>query len=279
MIKILYLGAMLLLSQFAAANMHTQAADNMQVARYSTVDPRPSDSQKSLLNTLIHTRFHQKITTVGEALDFLLMRSGYRLQETSTDKPEIAILYSYPLPEVQRELGPIRLRDALRVLAGQAYQVNIDPLNRLISFEIKPRYQSWLTQSPIYQAAVAKQVEAIRREEIKQAMLAHKAVEIDKQHATSTHPHKQTILPKQYGPIDNNETLFSIAKQYAVSYDVSVTKMAYGLYLYNQEQFEYQHGLPSMSHLKEGAIFNLPSRQEVAVIDEGEAWEAIRRSQ
>lgn len=105
---------------------------SVQVARYSVMAPTASPAQADLMSVIINIKFPQQIATVGEALDFLLRRSGYRLVET--DSPAMTILQGLPLPAVHRQLGPLTLNNALVTLAGSAYTLSIDPLHRTLSF-------------------------------------------------------------------------------------------------------------------------------------------------
>lgn len=68
--------------------------------------------------------------TVGQALQHLLLRTGYRL----CDAPEAAPLFALPLPASHLHLGPLPLRDALVVLAGPAWQLAVDDVARTVCF-------------------------------------------------------------------------------------------------------------------------------------------------
>ena len=104
----------------------------MQVARYSVMPPTATPAQADLMAVVVNIKFPQQVSTVGEALDFLLRRSGYRLVDT--DSPAMTILQSLPLPAVHRQMGPLTLNNALMALAGSAYRLSIDPLHRTLSF-------------------------------------------------------------------------------------------------------------------------------------------------
>ncbi|MCP3994765.1 MAG: hypothetical protein GY722_06845, partial [bacterium] len=73
--------------------------------------------------------------TVGEAVRYLLQRSGYRLPTAESIGPDTVVLFGLPLPAVHRSLGPMTLRDALATLAGPAFYLVQDPVHRLITFE------------------------------------------------------------------------------------------------------------------------------------------------
>lgn len=108
----------------------------VQVGRYAAIAPTPTPSQKDLLSIVVQMRFHANILTVGEALDYLLLRSGYRLSNEVRENPALVVLSQYPLPEVHRELGPITLREAMTMLAGPAYQLVENHYQREISFQL-----------------------------------------------------------------------------------------------------------------------------------------------
>ncbi|MDZ7770157.1 MAG: hypothetical protein U5K38_14295 [Woeseiaceae bacterium] len=92
----------------------------------------PRRSTRSV--ALITQRVPDDITTVGEAIDFLLQGTGYQLQ--STADPCQALLFAQPLPAAHRQLGPMTVRHALAVLAGPAYRPVVDTLYRRVTFEL-----------------------------------------------------------------------------------------------------------------------------------------------
>jgi type IV pili sensor histidine kinase/response regulator len=79
--------------------------------------------------------------TVGQGLYELLIGTGYRLAEPQAADPAIGRLYVQPYPEAQRDVGPVELGIALERLAGPAWQLVVDPVNRLVSFERRPPYR------------------------------------------------------------------------------------------------------------------------------------------
>lgn len=111
-------------------------AAEVQVGRYSTLPAMPTVAQADLLATTITVSFPARIVTVGEAVQYLLQRSGYRLATAPVIEPETADLLTLPLPAVHRHLGPITLPQALETLVGPAFRLIHDPVHRLISFEL-----------------------------------------------------------------------------------------------------------------------------------------------
>ena len=110
-------------------------ANEVQVGRYSMLSATPTEAQADLLATTIKVQLPKRIHTIGEAIHYLLQRSGFRLAGSEAMAPETIVLFDLPLPAVHRNLGPISLRKALETLAGPAYQLVQDPMHRLIAFE------------------------------------------------------------------------------------------------------------------------------------------------
>ena len=116
------------------ASMDLEAKD-LQVGRYSLFAATPTQAQTELLATTMTVRFPNRIQGVGEAVRYLLQRSGYRLANIEAIGPDTAALFALPLPAVHRSLGPMMLRDALETLAGPAFHLVQDPVHRLVTFE------------------------------------------------------------------------------------------------------------------------------------------------
>ena len=110
-------------------------AEDAQVGRYSVIAAVPTEAQADLLATTLTIRFPERIRTLGESVRYLLQRSGYRLASSRSAGPNTATLFALPLPAVHRSLGPMTLRDALKTLAGPAFNLVQDPVHRLITFE------------------------------------------------------------------------------------------------------------------------------------------------
>lgn len=79
--------------------------------------------------------------SVLEGLREILKGTGYRLTDPAAADPEIGRLYQQPYPENQRVIGPRALGAVLERLAGPAWVLVEDPVNRLISFEVRPEYR------------------------------------------------------------------------------------------------------------------------------------------
>lgn len=100
--------------------------------RYTLVSIDTKPEQMSPLLSVVDIQFSNNIRTIGGALTELLEGSGYRWKSTEQDNQ---VLGQLPLPVVVRQIGPVRLRDALVTIAGSAWHLNVDELNRAVWFE------------------------------------------------------------------------------------------------------------------------------------------------
>ncbi len=129
----------------------TCLADNeiTQVSRYQTVSNKPKFSQTNLLSQSIQVRFTQNIQTVGNAMNYLLRFSGYSLVPESQMSSALRITLSKPLPIIDRELGPMSLRDGLITLSGPAFYLTQNPVSRVVDFALKPEYQKFIKNKQV----------------------------------------------------------------------------------------------------------------------------------
>lgn len=111
------------------------SAVEIQVGRYATVQALPTQEQVQLLSALVDVAFPASVVTLGQAVEYLLQPSGYRLARQDTAEPSRATLLNLPLPEPHRVLGPMPLKTALETLVGPAFRLVEDPVHRLVSFE------------------------------------------------------------------------------------------------------------------------------------------------
>jgi conjugative transfer region protein (TIGR03748 family) len=107
-----------------------------QLGRYLTVQNQATAEQQDLLKQICRRHFAKSIRTVGGAMRHLLRDSGYSL----ADRADLSCLLNRSLPQVQRDFGPIALQEGLSTLAGNTYQLLVDPMHRLVSFRLKNIY-------------------------------------------------------------------------------------------------------------------------------------------
>lgn len=126
--------ALALLLAFHSAGADS-AADEQRLARYTTTSVTPDPEAANPLAVVATVRFpRERVRTVGEAVDYLLHRTGYRLDSTDSAARE---LLSHPLPEAHRELGPFRAQAILELLVGMPYQVVISHVQRTVAIGLR----------------------------------------------------------------------------------------------------------------------------------------------
>lgn len=102
-------------------------------SRYTLVELVPGDDQRDLMRQVIDITIPAAANaTVGDALQYVLQRSGYRLCDARPDTT--AVLYALPLPAAHEHLGPVTLRDALQLLAGTHWNLQVDESIRQVCF-------------------------------------------------------------------------------------------------------------------------------------------------
>ena len=133
----------LLVAGFGVANpVVSTDQQSLQVSRYVTLAAVASDTQKDPLSALIPKLvFGHQVSTVQDALQVLLNDSGYRIASYHPD-PRVHQLFNLSLPAVHRRMGPISLENALNTLAGSPWMLVVDPVNRLITFQLPRHYKT-----------------------------------------------------------------------------------------------------------------------------------------
>ena len=122
-ISILMLGALLTMPVFAGADI--------QVNRYSFQPPAPPHYQTDLLSTVIDIAFPKTVVTVGDSIEYLVQRSGYRFVNTNDSSAAMAL----ELPAVHRSIGPLPLRTAIGTVAGPVWLLQENPEKRTVWLE------------------------------------------------------------------------------------------------------------------------------------------------
>ncbi|HAT1683431.1 TPA: response regulator [Klebsiella oxytoca] len=115
--------------------------DVVHTSRYTLVSLTPDDTLRYPLrqiasHTLVTPRKNPVITR-GDALRAWLTGTGYGLCLPVTR--EMRQLFNGPLPDSQRSPGPLRISDALEVIAGSAWNVKTDEVSRTVCFQRAPQ--------------------------------------------------------------------------------------------------------------------------------------------
>lgn len=86
---------------------------------------------------------YKRITSnyVKDGLQKILKGTGWKLAGSNSADPEIKRLYRQPYPNHKRKIGPMPLDEALVWIAGPAWSLVVDPVNKLISFDLSTQYK------------------------------------------------------------------------------------------------------------------------------------------
>ena len=128
----------IVITGLALANSFAQAANVTQINRYATVANQPLASQVNPLLTVQQMHFPQTVSTVGDAIVYWLQYSGFKLADEPRLLPVFKTLMKQPLPQVDRNFGPLTIQDGLVVLVGpREFTLVQNPLTRTVNFKLK----------------------------------------------------------------------------------------------------------------------------------------------
>ena len=108
----------------------------VRTGRYQLVPLAPTSGQRNLLAQAVTIDLPQSMSlTVRDGLVHVLRDSGLRLCPRLSQTG----FFSSPLPAVHRKLGPTTLSDALQVLAGPAWRLDVNYAKRTVCFDRRAR--------------------------------------------------------------------------------------------------------------------------------------------
>lgn len=128
----------LLLMPTTWAQTRQADGDQIQIGRYSSQGAKPAIELSDPLSVIAQLNFpRQTVETVGQAIDYTLLRTGYRIVGQE-NLGELALRFlTLPLPESQRNIGPYQVNDILQILLGSAWVLQSDSVTRQVWFERK----------------------------------------------------------------------------------------------------------------------------------------------
>ena len=101
-----------------------------RIGRYVEVSTASTPIQKEPLIEVVS--FKTEVQTVGDAVREVLVGTGYRVDE-SVGLPGFDLL---ELPRVHRSFQDTQVIEILHALAGPVYRIIIDPVTRMITFQL-----------------------------------------------------------------------------------------------------------------------------------------------
>lgn len=128
-------------SNASAKDLHHANESSLQISRYVNLLPGPTKAQRNPLHMVLpNVSFRHEVKTVGQAIRLLLKDTGYRLTRHHPDK-RIFHMFRLSLPKIHRRMGPLTLEQALKTLSGEPWILTVDPINRLVSFQLPDHFR------------------------------------------------------------------------------------------------------------------------------------------
>lgn len=110
--------------------------NELRLARYTTQSGSPEPQTGQPLAVVATVSFPRgQIRTVGDAVHHLLARTGFALVPAAQLDDSARRFLDLPLPESHRRLGPYRVDEMLQVLLGDAWSLQVDPMQRSVRFQ------------------------------------------------------------------------------------------------------------------------------------------------
>jgi len=130
-------------------SLAAQAANITQINRYATVDNKPLRAQINPLLAVQQIHFPLSVQTVGQAMTYWLQYSGFSLVKVDKQPLSLQAVMQQKLPQIDRNLGPLTIKDGLEVLAGQeVFTLTQNPLLREVNFKLKPAFVPTVKTTP-----------------------------------------------------------------------------------------------------------------------------------
>ncbi|WP_392562231.1 hypothetical protein RHO12_01725 [Orbus sturtevantii] len=117
----------------------------IQTDRYTLVELE-QPLQNTVLDQIIDTSIPKGLSlSVKDGMNYALNQSGFILCQNT----QVNVLYSKNLPKIHYKLGPVKLSDALQIMAGPAWQLTVDEVEREVCFELNSGYQIKIKPSTV----------------------------------------------------------------------------------------------------------------------------------
>lgn len=112
----------------------TNSFEYVDISRYVGMKVDQHQQQADPLQTVLNITIPFEIKSIGQALNYILIDSGYSLADPLELTDEARTLINLPLPDIHRKFEYQTLNNILRVLAGEPYELLVDPIKREVNF-------------------------------------------------------------------------------------------------------------------------------------------------
>ena len=115
----------------------SSVAETSRVGRYYSVNNEAVEAHYFPLHELKSINIPSSTVSIGKAVDYILQGTGYAQAQRSARSTDDFALMAKPLASINREFDNVTVLEMLRAVAGLGYVVIVDPLNKLIAFEVE----------------------------------------------------------------------------------------------------------------------------------------------
>lgn len=113
---------------------HETHPEVIRYDRYTLVSDVANSGQKYLLEQMVNVNMKKRgRLTVEQGIWNTLENTGFSL--CNPTDPDVKQLFGLSLPRVHYKFGPVKLRDALQMLAGEAYELSLNDAHRQICYK------------------------------------------------------------------------------------------------------------------------------------------------
>lgn len=200
---------------------------------YLTTHVGVEHDQVNLLNSIVSLSIPTKIQTVGDAINYVLSKYGYRLHIDNEINQAQYVLLEQDLPQPHRKFDVVSLHELLSTLGGDAYTLYANPVNRTISYLLKNEYSHYVDESDIEQAR-----SRWHSRNNKNIYTSDKTAELD-------------VIT--YGPVKKGESLSGIVKKLGIK-SITVEQAIVMVFRLNSHAFVNNN----MNHLLVGVMLAIP---------------------
>lgn len=104
---------------------------------YTQIIIDTEDEQKNPLIKVTSVEIPSSITNTGQALNYVLYATGYKLEDLRETSDETLELYSMRIPVVNRSFFRSTIEQIIQTLIGNAFTMEVNNVNRTITIEAK----------------------------------------------------------------------------------------------------------------------------------------------
>lgn len=216
----------------------SKAPTHFQVSRYTSMDVSDVDARRNIMVSVIDETFGDDIATVGDAVDHLAKKYGYRIGHSKLVDDSQYYLFNLPLPNNQREVSPFPLISTFALLGGEGFDVVVHPARREISYQLESQYQDSFSKAEIAQA--------------KQRWLKQHPVANLQDSSINENCDRKPVTT--YGLVKDGDTLIAIKRSLQME-DISDAQAMMTIFDLNPSAFLHRN----INYLIKGVSLNIPS--------------------